>query len=86
MAWATHSTLANVLFDLEEWSDAEREFRIAAEMEPTDWVAAYNAGLSSENQRFSATAVEWYTKALSRNPATDQRYKVEQGLKRVRGY
>jgi tetratricopeptide (TPR) repeat protein len=81
-----HFTLGGIAFDLADWDQATQEFQLAANMNATDWSAAFNAGLSLERAYRNTSAVEWYLKALSRNPPAEKRYVVEQALKRVRGY
>jgi Flp pilus assembly protein TadD len=83
---STHFTLGNIQFDLADWDEATREYQLAATMDATDWSAAFNAGLSLERASRKVNAVEWYLKALNRNPPPDKRYMVEQSLKRVKGY
>jgi S1-C subfamily serine protease/Flp pilus assembly protein TadD len=64
-----HFALGAAYFDLENWNRAALAFEKAAELDPQDSAAAFNAGLSMQRQGFSLDAAKWYKEALRRNPS-----------------
>lgn len=73
--------LGQCYFHAENWSQAERSFRIAAEADKTDYAAAFNLGLSLKREGFGADARQWFQEALRRNPSPEVRNKIQELLR-----
>ncbi len=55
-------------FDTGKFQSAGQSFEHAAQLDPSDDAAAYNAGLSLEQSGNPGSAARWYQEALRRNP------------------
>jgi tetratricopeptide (TPR) repeat protein len=71
-----HFRLGWCYFRTENWTMAENSFRIAAEGDKTDFVSAFDLGLSLRNEGRTLDGNEWLREALRRNPDSETRTKI----------
>ena len=65
---AMHFALGAAHFDLENWDRASLAFQKAAELDPKDPAAPYNAALCFIRQGFRHDAAKWFEEVLRRQP------------------
>jgi tetratricopeptide (TPR) repeat protein len=73
--------LGSCYFATENWTQAETNFKLAAEADKTNAAAAFNLGLSYTRQGYSSDAQIWFREALKRNPDDALRAKIQSELK-----
>lgn len=73
--------LAECYFSLEDWSQAEIYFKLAAEGDRSDASAAFNLGLTYARQGYSSDAKIWFTEALNRHPDEQLKEKILNALR-----
>jgi tetratricopeptide (TPR) repeat protein len=76
-----HFTLGNCYFDMQDWSQAATNFRLAAEADKSDAPSAYNLALSLSRQGYSTDADQWFREALNRHPDNTLRSKIVAALR-----
>lgn len=76
-----HFTAGAAAFDLRDFTAAERYFRKAAELSPSNAAAVYNVALCLQNRGFRGDAAVWFRKYLKLESDADQRRQVEQKLR-----
>ncbi len=83
--WATmHFNLGNAYFELENWEFARQSFEKAAQLNPKDDAAAYNAALCYVNLKYYNDAATWYEEVLRRNPNHAQKQEILRRISALR--
>ncbi|KAB2965034.1 MAG: tetratricopeptide repeat protein [Thermoanaerobaculia bacterium] len=77
---STHFVAGSAAFDLRDFTTAERYFRKAAELNPSNSAALYNVALCLENRGFRSDAALWYRKYLKLAPNGEKRPAIEKTL------
>jgi tetratricopeptide (TPR) repeat protein len=81
--WATmHFALGTAHFELKQWPEAVQAFEKAAELNPKDPVATFNAAAASYNNRSFDAALRWYRETQKRD-ATYEQEQVNQSIREI---
>jgi tetratricopeptide (TPR) repeat protein len=80
-----HFLLGNAYFDTENWESAKQSFQKASELDRKDPLSAYNVALCFQRMRINVDAAYWYEEYLRRKPDADDRDRVRDLIRLLRG-
>jgi tetratricopeptide (TPR) repeat protein len=80
-----HAALGSAYFGLQDWSQAASAYRKAAEMDPDDADAAFNAAAALYNEKSFRESLRWWEEVLRRDPEYPDRAYVQQTIQELRG-
>ena len=80
-----HAALGSAYFGQQDWSQAASAYRKAAEMDPDDADAAFNAAAALYNEKSFRESLRWWEEVLRRDPEYPDRAYVQQTILELRG-